>query len=83
MECEPRTPPALKTPGQGVWRHATDSTYAFRFKDFTFNAQNVFTGWAIISGEITVDETGNANTGSRRTVEVYDPNGVLVATSLC
>src|SRR5205809_4677163 len=76
------TPSALRTPAEGVWRHTADNTYAFRMKSFTFNAQNVFTGWGIISGELTVDETGNAFTGSGGTVEVYDPNGVLV-TTLC
>jgi hypothetical protein len=81
VESNAGTPQALKTPGEGVWRHTTDSNYAFRFKFFTFNAQNVFTGWTIIAGETTVDETGDANTGSA-TVEVYDPNGVLVV-SLC
>jgi hypothetical protein len=75
------TPPALGTPGEGVWRHATDNTYAFRIKRFTFNAENVFTGWSIIAGELTVDETGDAFTGPA-TVQIYDPNGVLVA-SLC
>jgi hypothetical protein len=81
VESNGGTPQALKTPGEGVWRHTIDSNYAFRFKFFTFNAQNVFTGWTIIAGETTVDETGDANTGSA-TVEVYDPNGVLVV-SLC
>src|SRR6266446_2813891 len=81
VESNGGTPQALKTPGEGVWRHTTDSNYAFRFKFFTFNAQNVFTGWTILAGETTVDETGDANTGSA-TVEVYDPNGVLVV-SLC
>jgi hypothetical protein len=81
VESNGGTPQALKTPGEGVWRHTTDSNYAFRFKFFTFNAQNVFTGWTIIAGETAVDETGDANTGSA-TVEVYDPNGVLVV-SLC
>jgi hypothetical protein len=81
VESNAGTPQALKTPGEGVWRHTTDHNYAFRFKFFTFNAQNVFTGWTIISGETAVDVTGDANTGSA-TVEVYDPNGVLVA-SLC
>jgi hypothetical protein len=74
-------PPALRTGGKGVWSHTTDSSYAFRFKDFNFNAQNVFTGWTIITGEKTVDKTGNANAGSA-TVKVYDPNGVLLV-SLC
>ncbi len=75
------TPPALRTPAQGVWRRVSDNTYAFRLKAFTFNAQNVFTGWTIIAGEITVDQSGDGNSGPA-TVEVYDPNGVLLAT-LC
>jgi hypothetical protein len=75
------TPPALRTPAQGVWSHTTDNNYAFRIKAFTFNAQNVFTGWSIIAGELTVDATGNANSGPA-TVEVYNPNGVLL-TTLC
>ena len=81
MESNGGTAPALKTPGEGVWRHTTDSNYAFRFKFFTFDALNVFTGWTIITGETTVDATGNVNTGSA-TVEVYDPNGILLV-SLC
>ena len=75
------TPPALRTPGQGVWRHAVDNTYAFRLKAFNFNTSSVFTGWSIVAGEITVDATGNANSGPA-TVQVYDPNGVLL-TTLC
>jgi hypothetical protein len=74
------TPSALRTPAEGVWHHAADHTYAFRMKSFTFNAQNVFTGWSIISGELTVDSTGDAFAGHGGTVQVYDPNGVLVAT---
>jgi len=80
-EASGGTAPALQTGGKGVWSHTTDSNYAFRFKDFTFNAQNVFTGWVIITGETTVDESGNANAGPA-TVEVYNASGVLVA-SLC
>jgi hypothetical protein len=80
-EASGGTAPALQTGGKGVWSHTTDSTYAFRFKDFTFNTSNVLTGWVIITGETTVDETGNANAGPA-TVQVYDPNGNLLA-SLC
>ena len=81
VESNGGTPQALKTPGEGVWRHTTDNTYAFSFKFFTFNPQNVFTGWTIIAGETTVDSTGDANTGSAK-VKVYDPNGMLLVT-LC
>lgn len=80
-EASGGTSPALGTGGKGVWSHTTDSTYAFRFKDFNFNSSYVLTGWSIISGELTVDETGNANAGPA-TVQVYDVNGNLLA-SLC
>jgi hypothetical protein len=80
-EASGGTAPALATGGKGVWSHTTDSTYAFRFKDFNFNSSYVLTGWSIISGELTVDETGNAN-GGPATVQVYDANGNLLAT-LC
>ena len=79
VESNGGTPQALKTPGEGVWRHTTDNNYAFRFKFFTFNSLNVFTGWTIIAGETTVDATGNANAGSA-TVKVYDASGMLLAT---
>ncbi len=81
VESNAGTPQALKTPGEGVWHHTTAHDFAFRFKFFTFDAQNVFTGWTIIAGETTVDATGNANSGTA-TVEVYDPNGNLLV-SLC
>lgn len=74
------TAPALRTPGEGVWRHTTDNNYAFRFKHFRFNAQNVLTGWNIIQAEASLDAAGNTYT-SAATVEVYDPNGVLIATA--
>jgi hypothetical protein len=74
------TAPALRTPGEGVWRHTTDNNYAFRFKHFRFDAQNVLTGWNIIQAEANLDAEGNAYTSSA-TVEVYDPNGVLIATA--
>src|SRR5260370_41033935 len=80
MESNGGTPQALKTPGEGVWRHTTDNNYAFRFKFFTFNSLNVFTGWTIIAGETTVDSTGKSSAGSA-TVKIYAPNGVLVATA--
>src|SRR6516162_127070 len=74
------TPSAFRTPAEGVWRNVGNSTYAFRMKGFTFNAQNVLTGWSIISGELTVDQTGDVFTGQGGTVQVYDPNGNLGPT---
>src|SRR5947208_16739594 len=79
VESNGGTPQALKTPGEGVWSHTTGNNFAFRFKFFTFNPQNIFTGWTIIAGETTVDSTGNATTGTS-IIKTYDPNGVLLAT---
>jgi hypothetical protein len=78
IESQAGTPQALKTPGEGVWSHTIDNTYAFRFKFFTFNTSNVFTGWVIVAGETTVDKTGDSNAGSA-TVDVYNTSGVQVA----
>src|SRR5207249_8094218 len=64
VESNAGTPQALKTPGEGVWRHTTNNNYAFRFKFFTFNSLNVFTGWTIIAWETTVASTVTANTGA-------------------
>src|SRR6266481_2323281 len=79
VESNAGTPQALKTPGEGVWSHTTDNTYAFRFKFFTFDPQNIFTGWTIIAGTTTVNSTGDTNAGSA-TVKVYNTSGVLLAT---
>jgi hypothetical protein len=74
------TAPALRTPGEGVWRHTTANNFVLRFKHFRFNTQNVLIGWNIIQAEVSMDGAGNAYTSSA-TVEVYDPNGVLIATA--
>ena len=74
------TAPALRTPGEGVWRHTTDNNYVFRFKHFRFNTQNILTGWNIIQAEASLDAAGDAYTSSA-TVAVYDANGVLIATA--
>jgi hypothetical protein len=78
-EATSGTAPALRTSGGGVWRHTTGNNYVFRFKSFNFNAQNVFTGWTIIQADASLDSTGDAYTSSA-TIEVYNPNGVLVGT---
>src|SRR5437667_2895491 len=70
VESNAGTPQALKTPGEGVWSLVSDHTYAFRFKVFTFDSQNIFTGWTIIAGTTTVNQIGDTHDGPS-TVEVY------------
>ena len=81
VESNAGTPQALKTPGEGVWSLVSDHTYAFRFKFFTFDTQNIFTGWTIIAGTTTVNSTADTNAGSA-TVKVYNTSGFLLV-SLC
>jgi hypothetical protein len=73
------TPQALKTPGQGVWRHVGGNTYQFSFKSFSFDAANNFTGWTIIRHEAVLDSRGNEYS-SAGTAEFYAANGNLVGT---
>src|SRR5947208_17054004 len=79
VESNAGTPQALKTPGEGVWNLVSNHTYAFRFKFFTFDTQNIFTGWTIIAGTTTVNPTGDTNAGSA-TVKVYNTSGVLLVS---
>jgi hypothetical protein len=72
-------PQALRTPGHGVWSHATGDTYRFSFKTFSFDAGGNFTGWTKITHEAAMDSNGNQYSSSGIS-EVFAPNGTLVAT---
>lgn len=72
-------PQSLRTPEHGVWRHIEGDTYSFRFKTFSFNAQNAFTGWTIVEHQITLDTSGDTYTSSG-TAEFYSANGTLVGS---
>ncbi|MEO7673001.1 MAG: hypothetical protein ABIU09_02860, partial [Pyrinomonadaceae bacterium] len=72
-------PQALKTPGQGVWSHVGGNTYRFKFKSFSFDAANNFTGWTIIQHQANLDHSGDQYE-SGGTAEVYAPNGSLLFT---
>jgi hypothetical protein len=68
----------LKTPGQGSWGHTTENNYVFRFKAFTFDAANNYTGYTIIRHEAQLDPSGDSYTSSGG-VEIYNHNGILIA----
>ena len=70
-------PQSLRTPEHGVWRHVEGNTYEFRFKTFSFNAQNAPSGWSIVSHIITLDSSADTYTSSG-TVEFFNPIGVQV-----
>src|SRR6266700_4734831 len=58
VESNGGTPQALKTPGEGVWRHTIDNDYAFRFKFFTFTVQTRRTGETLAGRHRTFHEKG-------------------------
>jgi len=72
-------PQAQKTPGHGVWSHAGENTYRFKFKSFSFDASGNPTGWTIISHEANLNHSADEYE-SAGIAEVYDPNGNLVFT---
>lgn len=71
--------PALKTPAHGVWSHTGGNTYRFKVKAFNFDASGNFTGWMIISQQLTLNHQANVYEAAG-TAEFYAPNGILVAT---
>lgn len=70
---------ALKTPGQGVWEHTFGLNYRFKFKSFTFDPTGAYTGYTIIQHNATLSVLGDSYE-SAGTLEVYSPNGVVIAT---
>ena len=72
-------PQALKTPGEGIWEHTVGPDYRFRFKSFSFDAAGNYTGYTIIQHTATLTADGSAYE-SAGTSEIYNPNGILVAT---
>jgi hypothetical protein len=72
-------PQALKTPGQGIWRHDTGDSYIFRFKVFTFDAAGNYTGYQIVSQRANLDPDGSSYV-SVGTAQFFTPNGTLIMT---
>jgi len=70
---------SLKTPGQGIWSHVSGNTYRFSFKSLNFNAAGSFTGSTRVTHELTLNSEANEYT-SAGTADIFDANGVLIAT---
>jgi hypothetical protein len=71
--------PSRQTPGIGVWRHLGGNIYSFSFKSFGFDAGGNFTGWTIVSHEVTLDSSAG-EFESEGTAEFYDATGNLLFT---
>ena len=71
--------PALRGPGQGVWRHLANGNYTYDVQFFRLNANFTLAGWNREHREVVVDKSGTAYTATG-TAEIYDLNGNLLAT---
>ncbi len=78
LESTSGIPQAAKSPGQGVWNHIRDNTYHIKFKSLRFDLSGNFTGTTVISQIINLTNRGNEGE-STGTVELYAPNGNLIA----
>lgn len=67
---------ALKTPGQGIWEHATGNDYRFTFKVFNFSPTGAYTGFQIVRQQASMAPSGDSYE-SAGTAEFYSPGGVL------
>jgi hypothetical protein len=71
--------PALRGPGQGVWRHLANGNYTYDVQFFRLNANFTLAGWNREHREVVVDASGTSYTATG-TAEIYDLNGNLLTT---
>jgi hypothetical protein len=73
-------PPALRSPGQGVWSFVSRNHYASAFQFFRFNADGTLAGKQIVRSRIVLSNDGNSHTIST-TAQVLDVNGNVIANN--
>lgn len=71
-------PPALRTPGHGVWEHLGGQTYRAVSEAFLFNPAGAWTGRQRLTQIIEVSNDGE-EMNSNATNEIFDTNGNLIA----
>jgi hypothetical protein len=71
--------PLLRLAGHGIWRHGTGPTFSRAFHFFRYDANGTFAGTAKITGQMELDQRGNALSGTS-SFDFFDPNGNVVGT---
>jgi hypothetical protein len=71
-------PPALFTPGFGVWRRTGSHTYSAVFEAFAFNPAGVWIATHRFTREIELDRGGDGFTDKIK-LEILDTSGNLIA----
>ena len=71
-------PPALRTPGHGIWSHLTGHSYRAVSEAFLFNPAGVWTGKQRLTQLIEIGDQNEIN--STATNEIFDTNGNTILT---
>jgi hypothetical protein len=72
-------PPALSTPGYGIWRHTEGQTYAAVIEAFIFSPAGVWIQTHRLTRAIELDKNGDEFTDTIK-LEILDTNGNLIVT---
>ena len=72
-------PPALRTPGHGVWSFLRDHSYTGVSEAFLFNPAGIWTGTQRLTQSIEIGQDGN-ELNSTATNEIFDINGNVIVT---
>jgi hypothetical protein len=70
-------PPALRTPGHGVWEHLGSQTYRAVSEAFLFNPAGAWTGRQRLTQIVEISTDGE-EMNSNATNEIFDTNGTLI-----
>lgn len=70
-------PPALRTPGHGLWEHLGGQTYRAVSEAFLFNPAGAWTGRQRLTQIIEISKDGE-EMNSNATNEIFDTNGNLI-----
>jgi hypothetical protein len=72
-------PPAVSTPGLGVWGHTGGHTYSAVFEAFIFSPVGVWIQTHRFTRAIEVDRNGDEFTDTIK-LEIFDTSGNLIVT---
>lgn len=72
-------PPALRTPGHGVWSFFGERSYTGVSEAFLFNPAGVWTGTQRLTQSIEIGQDGD-ELNSTASNEIFDINGNLILT---
>ncbi len=72
------SPTATRGPGWGIWSRNADGTYAVKFRFYTYNADGIWSGTAVVTSKRTLNADATVYNGDT-TSEVLDTSGNVIA----